>query len=134
MSEKKLLPLNESCLIEVDRVNCDSDMFHVIKTLTNLWRRGLIRNNYFPLIFVCYIKQLFTALMMLSSKRSIFSLSKRCYGNLKIWMSCTSRLWKIKRRNLCCCVDFYFIQASHQTTLGSLRYVIVAFFIALQNH
>ena len=79
---------------------------------TYLWRRGLIRNNYFPLIFVCYIKQLFTALMMLSSKRSIFSLSKRCYGNMKIWMSCTSRLWKIKRRNLCCCVDFYFIQAS----------------------
>ena len=105
--------LTESCFVEVDRVNFNSDMFHVIKTLTNLWRRGLIRKNYFPHIFVCYIKQIFTALMMLSSKRSIFSLSKCCYGNMKIWMSCTSRLWKIiKRRNLHCCVNFYFIQAS----------------------
>ena len=81
---KCVMILNESCLVEVDRVNRDSDMFHVIKTLTNLWRRGLIRNNYFPLIFVCYIEQLFTALMMLSSKRSIFSLSKlHCYGNMR---------------------------------------------------
>ena len=109
-------------------------MFQFIKMLTNLWRRDLIRNDYFPLIFVCYIKQIFTALMMLSSKRSIFSLSKRCYGNMKIWMSCTSRLWKIKKKESLLLCRFLLYSSFIRLLWDSLRYVIVAFFIALQNH